>query len=192
MPTFTISRNKYFDISHTHISKSNTHTYIILMSHVLNDIPKYSPENMIKYQKKILCSFHKIFLTPKKNMIFEISGDIPKYLNTNFKIKNTDIQNIINIYDRHNIKIHMVMLNWNVTPTIPFKNTIQLYKLNDLNNTQDIYESIISFGKNALKSCIISNDDETIKTSFYNVYYKLIGEYDVSKYNLLKYINNNT
>ena len=125
-------------------------------------------------------------------MLFKIDGNIPNYLKTKFKIKNTDIQNIYNIYDRPKLKIYVSIINWNSDTKLSSRQIIQLYKLEDLIKTQDIYESIVFFNKTQLKERDITNDDKTIKTTFYHLYRKMIGEFDISKYNLNKYINNNT
>ena len=82
------------------------------------------------------------------------------------------------------------MIDWGTSINLKYNNTIQLYKLNDLINTQDIYESIIKSSCSALKNRSIMDDDHNIKTSFYHLYFKMIGMKDVSKYNLIKYINN--
>ena len=164
--------------------------YCLIMSHNLKDLPEYTPENMNIYIKKRLLSLHKIYLTPKKNMIFKIDCDVSNYLKKNYKIKNADIQSIYNIYDRFNVKIYVAMINWGTSINLPYNNTIQLYKLNDLINTQDIYESIIKNSHFGLKDRSIVDDDNTIKTSFYHLYFKMIGMKEVSKYNLIKYINN--
>ena len=189
MPNFTIKRDKYFEINHNKIPNTSN-IYCLIMSHNLKDLPEYTPENMNIYIKKRLLSLHKIYLTPKKNMIFKVEGDVSSYLKTNFKIKNADIQSIYNIYDRFNIKIYVAMIDWGTSIKLPYTNTIQLYKLNDLINTQDIYESIISYSQSWLKERTIMNDDNTIKTTFYHLYFKMIGMKEVSKYNLIKYINN--
>ena len=189
MPNFTISRTKYFEIDHNKISNT-PNIYCLIMSHNLKDLPEYTSENMNNYLKKRLLSLHKIYLTPKKNMIFKINEDVSKYLKTNFKIKNTDIQSIYNIYDRFNVKIYVAMIDWGTSINLKYNNTIQLYKLNDLINTQDIYESIIKSSCSALKNRSIMDDDHNIKTSFYHLYFKMIGMKEVSKYNLIKYINN--
>ena len=188
---YTIKRTKYFEINNTH---SKPIKYCLIMSHMLKDIPEYSSENHTKYLEKLLLSFHKLYLTSDNNMIFKIggTGNIPNYLKTKFKIKPNEIQNIYNIYDRHNIKISAIIINWNSNTTLSSKNIIQFYKLEDLIKTQDIYESIIFFNKTRLKERKIMNDDKTIKTTFYHLYRKMIGEFDISKYNLNKYINNNT
>ena len=186
-----IKRTKYFEINHT---PSKPIKYCIIMSHSLNDIPEYSSENLTKYLEKLLLSLHKLYLTPNNNMLFKIdgTGDIPSYLKTKFKIKPNEIQNIYNIYDRHNLKIYVSIINWHSNTTLSSRQIIQFYKLDDLIKTQDIYESIIFFNKTQLKEREIMNDDKTIKTTFYHLYRKMIGEFDTSKYNLNKYINNNT
>ena len=191
MSTFTIKRTKYFEINH---KPSKPIKYCLIMSHILNDIPEYSPENMTKYLNKFLLSLHKLYLTLKNNMLFEMdgTGDIPKYLKTKFKIKPDDIQNIYNIYDRYHTKIYVAIINWKNDSKLASRQIIQLYKLEDLIKTQDIYESLIFFSKLYLKEREITNDDKTVKTTFYHLYYKMSGEYDTSKYNLNKYINNNT
>lgn len=188
---YTIKRTKYFEINDI---PSKPIKYCFIMSHRLNDIPEYSSENLTKYLDKLLLSLHKLYLTPNNNMLFKICGtdNIPSYLKTKFKIKPNDIQNIYNIYDRSNLKIYITIINWNSNITLSFKNIIQFYRLEDLIKTQDIYESIVFFNKTRLKERKIMNDDKTIKTTFYHLYRKMIGEFDISKYNLNKYINNNT
>lgn len=190
MPTFKIKRNKYFEINQENINHKEN-TYCLLMSHSLNDLPEYSDENIKKYQQKILLSYHKLYLTPKKNLIFNIKGTLPQFLKKEFKLNSNDIESTTNIYDRNNIKIYVVLIKWNVHVKNPFNKIIQLFKFKDYFSTHDIYQSILKYSSKYLKQHYITNDNNSINSNFYNLYFKMIGLHDVSKYNLIKYINNN-
>ena len=190
MPTFPIKRNKFFEINK---EKLHSKTYCVVMSHSINDLPNYSDENMEKYKDKILLSYHKVYLTPKKNLIFNIdNGNISEYLKKNFKIKGSDIESTTNIYDRNNVKIYVVLVKWNTCIKTNYKKQIQLFRFKNYVTNNDIYESIIHFSPCTLKQRKISDDDDSITSNYYNLFYKMIGLHDVSKYNLIKYINNNT
>lgn len=189
MPTFTIKRNKYFEINY---DKLESKVYCLLMSHGINDLPIYSEENLEKYRQKILLSYHKVYLTPKKNIIFDVSDNLQDYLKKNFKIKSSDIESTTNIYDRNNVKIYVVLVKWNNCIKCKYTKTIQLFRFKNYITNNDIYESILNFSPTYLKERTISNDNGTIISNYYNLYYKMIGLHDISKYNLIKYINNNT
>ena len=78
MPTFSIKRNKFFEINK---DKLHSKVYCLVMSHSINDLPNYSDENMEKYKDKILLSYHKVYLTPNKNLIFNIDNyNLNEYL----------------------------------------------------------------------------------------------------------------
>lgn len=189
MPTFSIKRSKYFEINY---DKLDSNVYCVVISHAIHDLPEYSDENLEKYQKKILLSYHKIYLTSKKNLIFNVNGELHEYLKKQFKLKPSDIESTSNIYDRNNVKIYVVIVKWNNCIKNNFNKSIQLYRFKNYITNNDIYESILDYSHKYLKERKITNDNESIITNYYNLFYKMIGLHDTSKYNLIKYINNNT
>lgn len=189
MPKFSIKRNKYFEVNKDRLDSK---VYCVLLSHSIHDLPEYSDENMKKYQDKILLSYQKVYLTAKKNLIFNVDGNLREYLKKHFKLKASDIELTSNVYDRNNIKIYVVIVKWNNCIKNKFNKSIQLYRFKNYLTTNDIYQSILDYSNKYLKEKKISNDNQSITSNYYNLFYKMIGLHDVSKYNLIKYIKNNT